>query len=118
MDLLEVWIAKFEDSKDFKKSPILFVDEKSDFSILGVKDSQSKTVVDIETGEAYRYFDRDKNNKILPHEAPNIVPGVYYALRMEPARLDRIDVLTKLSVALKKRKVEKVMQKKIVENKK
>ena len=49
MDLLEVWIAKFEDSKDFKKSPILFVDEKSDFSILGVKDSQSKTVVDIET---------------------------------------------------------------------
>ena len=28
MDLLEVWIAKFEDSKDFKKSPILFVDEK------------------------------------------------------------------------------------------
>ena len=37
---------------------------------------------------------------------------------MEPARLDRIDVLTKLSVALKKRKVEKVMQKKRVENKK
>jgi len=108
MEIYEVMVAKFEDGKDFGACSHLFIDEKTVFDILAVKDEVRKCAIDIHTLKEYRYFDRDDKNRILPHESENIKPETFYALRFEKMDLSKVSTLEKLSVALKARKAEKV----------
>lgn len=113
MKLYEVWVAKFEEDENFGKISHLYIDEKTDFDILAVKDERRKCVIDIDTMQEYRYFDRDSKNRILPSEN-NIQPNVYYALSLEEADLSKKGTLEKLSIIFKGKCAEKhVKQKQI-----
>ena len=96
MNLYDVWVAKFERNNDFYEGRYLFIDDKSDYRILAVKDEARKCVIDIETKQEYRYFDRDDKNRILPHEHGTIKPDVYYALRLEEPDLSKKSTLERL----------------------
>ena len=111
MELFEVMVGKFEDGEDFGVRSHLYIDEKSVFDILAVKDEERKCAINIETLEEYRYFDRDDKNRIMPYEGDTIKPNVFYALRFEKADLSKKRTLEKLSIALKARTVTKKIEK-------